>query len=100
MPGNAEQGESGFEEDKEEEEEEEKLLRAGGRGSGRRGLRCARISAVAVLRVLPKPLGSRGPESFLEVPSTVGCDAVMAWQVVIRPRLMPNLSSSALVAAL
>merc|ERR1719401_645504 len=31
-------------------------------------------------------------QSFFDEPSTVGCEAVMACTVVIRPRLMPNLS--------
>merc|ERR1719336_1685260 len=39
------------------------------------------------------PDAARPPrQSFFEEPSTVGCDAVMAWTVVIRPLLMPNLS--------
>mmetsp|Transcript_95643 Transcript_95643/g.298833 ORF Transcript_95643/g.298833 Transcript_95643/m.298833 type:complete len:216 (+) Transcript_95643:304-951(+) len=41
--------------------------------------------------MLPDP--ARPPrQSFFEAPSTVGCDAVIAWMVVIRPLLMPNLS--------
>merc|ERR1719401_1652895 len=35
-------------------------------------------------------------QSFFEEPSTVGCDAVMACTVVIRPRLMPKASWTAL----
>merc|ERR1712061_901250 len=43
------------------------------------------------------PDAARPPrQSFLEAPSTVGCDAVMACTVVIRPRLMPNASWTAL----
>merc|ERR1719298_159973 len=34
---------------------------------------------------------ARQSEPFIE-PSTVSCDAVVAWTVVIRPCLMPNLS--------
>mmetsp|Transcript_44585 Transcript_44585/g.137989 ORF Transcript_44585/g.137989 Transcript_44585/m.137989 type:complete len:216 (+) Transcript_44585:303-950(+) len=45
--------------------------------------------------MLPDP--ARPPrQSFFEAPSTVGCDAVIAWMVVIRPLLMPNLSLMAL----
>merc|ERR1719327_2381923 len=43
------------------------------------------------------PDAARPPrQTFLEEPSTVGCDAVIAWTVVIRPRLMPNASWMAL----
>merc|ERR1711920_98047 len=39
------------------------------------------------------PDAARPPrQSFFDEPSTVGCDAVMAWTVVIRPRLMPKAS--------
>merc|ERR1719436_52909 len=39
------------------------------------------------------PEAARPPrQSFFEEPSTVGCDAVMACTVVIRPRLMPKAS--------
>merc|ERR1712048_1410969 len=39
------------------------------------------------------PEAARPPrQSFLDAPSTVGCDAVMAWTVVIRPLLMPKAS--------
>merc|ERR1711972_1064970 len=31
-------------------------------------------------------------QSFFDEPSTVGWDAVIAWTVVIRPRLIPNAS--------
>merc|ERR1719499_1290533 len=41
--------------------------------------------------MLPDP--ARPPrQSFFEAPSTVGCDAVMAWTVVIKPLLMPKAS--------
>merc|ERR1719215_868375 len=47
--------------------------------------------------MLPGP--ARPPrQSFFEVPSTVGCDAVMAWQVVIKPLLIPYASWSTLTA--
>merc|ERR1712228_224097 len=47
--------------------------------------------------MLPGP--ARPPrQSFLELLSTVGCVAVIAWQVVINPRLMPNFSCSARTA--
>merc|ERR1712203_579718 len=43
------------------------------------------------------PDAARPPrQSFFDEPSTVGCDAVMAWTVVIRPRLMPKPSPMAL----
>merc|ERR1719188_2758582 len=43
------------------------------------------------------PEAARPPrQSFLEEPSTVGCDAVMACTVVISPRLMPKASLIAL----
>merc|ERR1719401_1561719 len=39
------------------------------------------------------PDAARPPrQSFLDEPSTVGCDAVMAWTVVIKPLLMPKAS--------
>merc|ERR1719284_2280796 len=39
------------------------------------------------------PEAARPPrQSFFEAPSTVGWDAVMAWTVVIKPRLMPKAS--------
>merc|ERR1719499_107308 len=42
------------------------------------------------------PDAARPPrQSFLEEPSTVGCDAVMAWTVVIKPLLMPKASFTA-----
>jgi hypothetical protein len=47
--------------------------------------------------MLPEP--ARPPrQSFFEVPSTVGCDAVIEWHVVIKPRLMPNFSFKTLTA--
>merc|ERR1719510_508745 len=43
------------------------------------------------------PDAARPPrQSFFDEPSTVGCDAVMAWTVVMRPRLMPKASWMAL----
>merc|ERR1712066_792701 len=47
--------------------------------------------------MLPDP--ARPPrQSFFDVPSTVGCDAVIEWHVVMRPLLMPNASLSTLTA--
>merc|ERR1719399_1579460 len=47
--------------------------------------------------MLPDP--ARPPrQSFFEVPSTVGCDAVIEWHVVMSPLLMPNASWSTLTA--
>merc|ERR1719401_1262097 len=43
------------------------------------------------------PDAARPPrQSFLDDPSTVGCEAVMAWTVVIKPLLMPKASLTAL----
>merc|ERR1719450_1339907 len=42
------------------------------------------------------PEAARPPrQSFFDEPSTVGCDAVMAWTVVIKPRFMPKASLTA-----
>merc|ERR1719433_1475694 len=42
------------------------------------------------------PDAARPPrQSFFDEPSTVGCDAVMAWTVVIKPLLMPKASFTA-----
>merc|ERR1712174_95214 len=42
------------------------------------------------------PDAARPPrQSFFDEPSTVGCEAVMAWTVVIKPLLMPKASFTA-----
>merc|ERR1719471_1380289 len=42
------------------------------------------------------PDAARPPrQSFFDAPSTVGCDAVIAWIVVINPLLMPKASCTA-----
>merc|ERR1719450_2532 len=42
------------------------------------------------------PDAARPPrQSFFDDPSTVGCEAVMAWTVVIKPLLMPKASLTA-----
>merc|ERR1712107_789050 len=41
------------------------------------------------------PDAARPPRQSFEEPSTVGCEAVMAWTVVIKPLLMPKASFTA-----
>mmetsp|Transcript_19230 Transcript_19230/g.49305 ORF Transcript_19230/g.49305 Transcript_19230/m.49305 type:complete len:216 (-) Transcript_19230:460-1107(-) len=57
------------------------------------GITLATALAAPVEEGMMLPDAARPPrQSFLDAPSTVGCEAVMAWMVVMRPRLMPNLS--------
>mmetsp|Transcript_24034 Transcript_24034/g.66326 ORF Transcript_24034/g.66326 Transcript_24034/m.66326 type:complete len:219 (-) Transcript_24034:495-1151(-) len=57
------------------------------------GITLATAFAAPVDEGMMLPEAARPPrQSFFEEPSTVGCEAVMAWMVVIRPLLMPNLS--------
>merc|ERR1719291_814529 len=60
------------------------------------GITFATAFAAPVEEGMMLPDAARPPrQSFFEEPSTVGCDAVMAWTVVMRPLLMPNASSTA-----
>merc|ERR1719424_2811514 len=60
------------------------------------GTTLATALAAPVEEGMMLPDAARPPrQSFFDAPSTVGCDAVMAWMVVIKPRLMPNASLTA-----
>merc|ERR1711972_951403 len=57
------------------------------------GITLATALAAPVDEGMMLPDAARPPrQSFFEEPSTVGCDAVIAWIVVMRPLLMLNLS--------
>ena len=52
----------------------------------------APVEAGMMFSRMPRPKR----QSLPETPSTTFCVAVVAWTVVMRPRLMPNVSSSTL----
>eukprot|EP00446_Apocalathium_sp_SHHI-4_P086848 CAMPEP_0177484658 /NCGR_PEP_ID=MMETSP0369-20130122/28145_1 /TAXON_ID=447022 ORGANISM="Scrippsiella hangoei-like, Strain SHHI-4" /NCGR_SAMPLE_ID=MMETSP0369 /ASSEMBLY_ACC=CAM_ASM_000364 /LENGTH=146 /DNA_ID=CAMNT_0018960785 /DNA_START=32 /DNA_END=469 /DNA_ORIENTATION=+ len=57
------------------------------------GITLATALAAPVDEGMMLPDAARPPrQSFFDAPSTVGCDAVIAWMVVIKALLMPNLS--------
>merc|ERR1712066_3727 len=57
------------------------------------GITLATAFAAPVLEGMMFPEAARPPrQSFFEEPSTVGCEAVMACTVVIKPLLMPKAS--------